>query len=304
MTVRAAYPFVCLALAWSLPFGLFGTRAREAVRDGRAAYERGDYMAARNAFETGLEDYPTAPELLYDRAVAEHKTGDYAKARATLESALTAAEDAGNRQLAERVHFAVGNGYFMEGRYREAIEAYDKALEIAPEDRALAEKMLEPPPPMPQPQGGEGDSQEEQSSSGESDDQGESVESDSESRPESESESGQGGRTSPESSESESQGSESQSDQQRGQGESDEDEQSSRLQGPYSHQGRPSPPAGTPYAPMPEAQADQLLERQKVREQYNAQLRSRNQWDPMAQWEGFEELFGQGQRSRSAKPPW
>ncbi len=319
MTTRTLVPCLGLILLSGLPFGLFGARARDAVRDGRAAYERGDYEGARSTFETGLTDYPGAAELLYDRAAAEYKAGAYEEARATLAEAVASAEQAGDADLEERAHFAAGNAWFMEGRYEKAIEAYDRALAIDPEDqeaienRALAEKMLEPPP-MQQQEASEGDAQQQQqSSSSESEDQAESGESDSESQSPSDSgesgESSEGGQQ-PESGESESRGRESQDDERQsggeggGEGDGESQPPDQPLQGPYANQGRPSPPAGTSYQPMTPQEADDLIQRQKRREQYNAQLREGGVWDPMADYEDFEKLFGQGRRSRSARPPW
>lgn len=276
---RARPTWLAVSLAFALPFGLFGTRGREADEQGRAALESGDYTAAIEAFERGLADYPESPELLYSLGVAQYRQERFEDARTCFEEAASLALSQDRDALAEQALFAVGDALFRQGRYAEAIQAYDRALELDPDDtearenRALAERMLQQPPSA-QPQ----QSDQPQQGAG------------------SQSSQEQGGAAEP------SQG--------HGQESEPSPQPSSPLEeetnGVGTSQRIPQPPPGIQYPPMPEDQADQLLQDQRERERAGGASFSQGGEDPlMSDLERMlRGLTREPGGTQSSKPPW
>ncbi len=278
--VQSVHVALTLGLMVSLPFGLLGGRARDADERGRAALDSGDHAAAREAFEEALGDYPRSPELQYNLGLSQYRGEDFENARASLEGAAERAHGAGKPELAERALFGAGNALFREGRYEEAIKAYDRALEIDPNDieaqgnRALAERMLQEPPSPPPP---------------------------SEQQQQGEPSGGGGAESEPQSDE------ETQQDQSGGEsavpdrGDDDETDQ----QEPGTSQRIPQPPPGIDYPPMSEAQAEELLDAQRQRERMGAAALNEG-GDPLES--DLERLLrgfaGEPQERGGGKPPW
>ena len=123
---------------------------------GAAAFERGDFEAAREDFADPAW-----------RGAADYRAGNYESAVGTLEALDN-----------PQAHYNRGNALARSGRYQEAIEAYEAALDAEPgledaaHNKALIEELLENMEPPPEQQG-EGQAEDEQQGQPEQDEQSE-----------------------------------------------------------------------------------------------------------------------------------
>ncbi len=97
---------------------------------GRSSFEEGDFPRALDRFQRAAGTRPDDARLTFNVADALYKTGKYAQAEA-LFAALARQEGA---PLAAAARYNLGNARFMQQRYREAVDAYRSALEVAPDD--------------------------------------------------------------------------------------------------------------------------------------------------------------------------
>ena len=123
----AACWFLAASSGWSAPAGL-------------AAYEKGDYEAARSAFEQRLQMEPDAPDLQLNAGTAAYRLKDYGKASEYFSRAMLS-EDPAVRSAAE---FNLGNTLFRQGEgqgdkdkkitdWKDAIAKYEAALKTRPD---------------------------------------------------------------------------------------------------------------------------------------------------------------------------
>jgi Ca-activated chloride channel homolog len=123
----AACWFLAASSGWAAPAGL-------------SAYEKGDYEAARSAFEQRLQMEPDAPDLQLNAGTAAYRLKDYGKASEYFSRAMLA-EDPAVRSAAE---FNLGNTLFRQGEgqgdkekkitdWKDAIAKYDAALKTRPD---------------------------------------------------------------------------------------------------------------------------------------------------------------------------
>jgi len=123
----AACWFLATSSGWSAPAGL-------------TAYEKGDYEAARSAFEKRLQMEPDAPDLQLNAGTAAYRLKDYGKASEYFSRAMLA-EDPAVRSAAE---FNLGNTLFRQGEgqgdkekkitdWKDAIAKYEAALKTRPD---------------------------------------------------------------------------------------------------------------------------------------------------------------------------
>ena len=123
----AACWFLVAAPSWSAPAGL-------------TAYEKGDYEAARSAFEQRLQMEPDAPGLQLNAGTAAYRLKDYGKASEYFSRAMLS-EDPALRSSAE---YNLGNTLFRRGEgrsdkekkitdWKDAIAKYEAALKTRPD---------------------------------------------------------------------------------------------------------------------------------------------------------------------------
>ena len=123
----AACWFLVAAPSWSAPAGL-------------TAYEKGDYEAARSAFEQRLQMEPDAPGLQLNAGTAAYRLKDYGKASEYFSRAMLS-EDPALRSSAE---YNLGNTLFRQGEgqsdkekkttdWKDAIAKYEAALKTRPD---------------------------------------------------------------------------------------------------------------------------------------------------------------------------
>lgn len=117
-------------------------------------HDRGVYAGQQQSWPVSVEwmkkavaNNPHDPSVLYDAGVASYRVGEYAPAQAYFEQAAALATTMPEMQ--ERAFFNVGNAYAHTARYQDAVDAYQKALELNPENKqaqenlALIQKLLE-----------------------------------------------------------------------------------------------------------------------------------------------------------------
>ena len=123
----AACWFLAASSGWAAPAGV-------------TAYEKGDYEAARSAFEQRLQMEPDAPELQLNAGTAAYRLKDYGKASEYFSRAMLA-DDPALRSAAE---FNLGNTLFRQGEgqgdkekkitdWKDAIAKYEAALKTRPD---------------------------------------------------------------------------------------------------------------------------------------------------------------------------
>lgn len=126
---------VCLVAAGVAAVLFSGVGRRDSIEEGVAAYQAGQRMVARLAFERALADDPSdARPLLYLGRLAREE-GDVAQARRLLEQAVQRAPD---NALAHR---ELASALLADGQPELARRFYVRALTIDPSDR-LAQGFL------------------------------------------------------------------------------------------------------------------------------------------------------------------
>ncbi len=141
--------------AGALALWLFSIPPAWASVDGLAAYEQGDYAAARAAFEQRLKMEPNAPGLQLNAGTAAYRLKDYNKASEHFSRAMLAGDPA----LRSAAEFNLGNTLFRQGEgqqdkakritdWKDAIAKYEAAMKTRPgytdakENKEHVEKLL------------------------------------------------------------------------------------------------------------------------------------------------------------------
>lgn len=119
-------------------------------RTGEALYHKGAFKEAEKKFEEAVAHDPSDSKSLQAFASSQYRNGDYEGAAKSFEKFV-----AQNPKQFEG-HYNLGNAYLFSKRYQEAIDAYDEALSIKPNDiraqtnreiaRQQLEKQAEPTP--------------------------------------------------------------------------------------------------------------------------------------------------------------
>lgn len=107
-----------------LPFFGGDDGAEQAVREGNALFEMGQFTAALREYEAAAETRPDSPEIAFNRGNALFKTRD----REAATDQYLAALAAGDRRLAGRAKYNVGVIKFRAGLA--AAESYEDALTL------------------------------------------------------------------------------------------------------------------------------------------------------------------------------
>jgi len=94
------------------------------------AYDRGLYDQALQGFVDRQVERPGDPELLLNIGAAHYKMRDYGAA----EEAFVKAATAGNDEIREQALYNLGNTAFRQGQLEAAVQRYQAALEIDPDD--------------------------------------------------------------------------------------------------------------------------------------------------------------------------
>jgi tetratricopeptide (TPR) repeat protein len=111
---------------WS-GFDLFQTRS-DAVEEGNRLLRAGKLKEALKAYERAAKELPDEPGVQYNLGIAQHRLGQFEKAR----QALGRATVAQSRELRRNAFYNLGNAQFELKRYKEAVGAYTRALQLDP----------------------------------------------------------------------------------------------------------------------------------------------------------------------------
>jgi Ca-activated chloride channel homolog len=144
---RTAARVVTGVLLLSASLGL--TQAARAGDKGGRAYHKGNYQAARDAYEEFARKHPTDPRGDYNLGTTLHQTGEMAPAQEALRRALRSPD----LKVKEAALYNLGNTRARSGDLKGASEAYEMALRLRPGDRdakhnlELVRALLQQPPP-------------------------------------------------------------------------------------------------------------------------------------------------------------
>ena len=97
---------------------------------GNKAFEKGNFQEALDLYRQAETERPETPELYYNEANALVETGKYEEAVQKFTKAL----NTDDITLQARAYYNGGNGFFKKEDFRQAIEWYQKSLELNPND--------------------------------------------------------------------------------------------------------------------------------------------------------------------------
>jgi tetratricopeptide (TPR) repeat protein len=110
--------------------------AQQLAKEGRSAYQRGDYESAARAFQAASQSYQTSKEIAYAAEMANNASVAFLKAgdaQAALQAVEGTAEVFATEGDIRRQAMALGNlGAALEGlkRYAQAEEAYQQSADL------------------------------------------------------------------------------------------------------------------------------------------------------------------------------
>jgi len=113
-----------------LPGFLFAQAGRKQVLEGNAAYAEEKYDAAANAYQDALIEDPASPVIQFNMGAAQYQTSDYEKAMEAFNKSL----DTDDPLLQSRAYYNMGNTFYRTQKLQEAIQSYEQALKLNPED--------------------------------------------------------------------------------------------------------------------------------------------------------------------------
>ena len=106
---------------------------RHLVRKGNRQYERGEIEKSIENYTRALAIDPTSFEAAYDLGSALFRAERYDKAEQTLMK--VAADSLRTNTDRADAAFNLGNNYFAQKKYQEALDCYRKAMRLNPDDK-------------------------------------------------------------------------------------------------------------------------------------------------------------------------
>lgn len=106
---------------------------RHLVRKGNRQYERGEIEKSIENYNRALAIDPTSFEAAYDLGSALFRAERYDKAEQTLMK--VAADSLRTNTDRADAAFNLGNNYFAQKKYQEALDCYRKAMRLNPDDK-------------------------------------------------------------------------------------------------------------------------------------------------------------------------
>ena len=96
------------------------------------AAQKGDWQGALELLNHSLIDHPDDPTVLYDAGVAAYKLKNYQQAQDYFKKTIQ--NSTADPKLQERAYFNLGNVQVALNSLKEAVESYNKALTLDPND--------------------------------------------------------------------------------------------------------------------------------------------------------------------------
>jgi Ca-activated chloride channel family protein len=107
------------------------------AREGQKAYEHKDYKTASDKFMSAEIKEPDELVHAYNRGVSQYFDKKYKEAA----EAFSKSAQSQDKTLAGKSYYNLGNTQVSEGNLEEAVKAYEKALEINPQDKEAQENL-------------------------------------------------------------------------------------------------------------------------------------------------------------------
>lgn len=114
------------------------------VKQGNLAYQGRDYKSAMEKYTSAITELPESPEISFNQAGAAFMLEDYEQAAQLYARALNTT----NVELEAQTHYNLGNTYYRQQDYENAIKSYENSLTLNPDDVSakfnleLARKMI------------------------------------------------------------------------------------------------------------------------------------------------------------------
>lgn len=133
--VRVMYKIVFLVFSLLLYLFIGKTHAAslyDTLQRGNKLYREGKFDEALKTYTEGQIEYAGDANLRYNIASSHYKMKNYEEA---LKGYLDVAARAPHEKLQEKALYGCGNALFRQGKLEEAIEYYQKALDLDPQDQ-------------------------------------------------------------------------------------------------------------------------------------------------------------------------
>ncbi len=129
--VVAALLISCLLFA---PPDLRAEGVYEKMQKGLEAYRAQDFDKAKEYFIEAQLDEPENPDIAFNLGASYYKTGDYKAAERNFAQALNWQ----SREMKANSLYNLGNAFFRQQNLEKALESYETALKIDPDDKEAA----------------------------------------------------------------------------------------------------------------------------------------------------------------------
>jgi len=104
--------------------------APQKVREGNRLFEKKEYGEALARYRDAQGSRPNAPEIPFNMGDSFYRQKEYKEAIASHERAIALASGA----LSAKTHYNIGNSLYREGDLEKALESYKKAIDMDPDD--------------------------------------------------------------------------------------------------------------------------------------------------------------------------
>ncbi len=120
-----------LAAFWLLSSGFLFDNSRSLNEKANTEYKNKKYQTALDLYQKAKVNHPDDPMINYNLGTALYKTNDYRQAEADL---LKTIEKTTDNALKAQAYYNLGNTQYRTGNFEKAIESYQKALDLNPQD--------------------------------------------------------------------------------------------------------------------------------------------------------------------------
>ena len=107
------------------------------LKEGNALYERKEFEAAEKIYQKAREGAPNALVTNFNMGCVQYKKGEYEAARVSFHGAFLQSDLSTKAQIL----FNVGNSFFRQGEYLQAMDIYVQALKLDPGNQAAKHNL-------------------------------------------------------------------------------------------------------------------------------------------------------------------